>query len=106
MFVGPQNLLWDEQLGTLCEGLTKLDCLVGAEFTTRPQPKRHKSMTGGSSISTQPPYSMVIKGRINRIAALSCSRMLLSSPEVEREMSSSTGLVCRIGGRTSNLSVL
>ena len=25
--------------------------LVGAEFTTRPQPKRHKWMTGRSSIS-------------------------------------------------------
>jgi hypothetical protein len=26
-------------------------CLVSTEFTTRPQPKRHKSMTGLSSIS-------------------------------------------------------
>jgi hypothetical protein len=29
----------------------KPSCLVGAEFTTRPQPKRHKWMTGRSSIS-------------------------------------------------------
>ena len=30
----------------------KPDCLVGAEFTTRPQPKRHKWMTGIIHLST------------------------------------------------------
>ena len=29
----------------------RLPTIVGAEFTTRPKPKRHKSMTGRSSIS-------------------------------------------------------